>query len=120
MASPANQGQLRVDGSIVERQHAPGERGPTKQGAHDLTSPTFDEPTRNALVETMYAAGSDLLILPIQDVFGWRDRINVPGHVSDRNWTFKLPWPVDRLESEPAAVACAERLRTWAERHGRI
>jgi 4-alpha-glucanotransferase len=88
--------------------------------AQALTRPTFDERTRDILVETLYASGSDLLILPVQDVFGWRDRINEPGNVSDGNWTFKLPWPVDRLESQPQVLACAERLRIWAERHGRI
>lgn len=88
--------------------------------AHALTQPTFAERTRDIVVETLYASGSDLLILPVQDVFGWRDRINEPGTVTDGNWTFKLPWPVDRLQSQPAGLACAERLRIWAERHGRI
>ena len=39
----------------------------------------------------------NLLILPIQDVFGWRDRINQPATVGDANWTWRLPWPGDRL-----------------------
>ena len=29
----------------------------------------------------------------VQDVFGWRDRINEPATVNDDNWTFRLPWP---------------------------
>jgi 4-alpha-glucanotransferase len=81
---------------------------------------TFDAHPRDILLEALYAAGSDLLILPVQDVFGWRDRINEPGTVSDKNWTFKLPWPVDRLESEPDAIECADRLRAWADKYGRI
>lgn len=84
-----------------------------------LSRPGFAERTRDILLEALYAAGSDLLILPVQDVFGWRARINEPGKVSDCNWTFKLPWPVDRLDSEPAARECADRLRTWAEKYGR-
>jgi 4-alpha-glucanotransferase len=68
----------------------------------------------------LYAAGSNLLILPFQDVVGGRDRINEPGKVCDKNWTLKFPWPVDRLESEPGAIECAERLRAWAQKHGRI
>jgi len=65
------------------------------------------------------ASGSDLVILPVQDVFGWRARINQPATVNSHNWTWKLPWPSDRLLSEPEAVDVAEELRACAERHGR-
>lgn len=86
----------------------------------DFTPIELNSANRDILLEAVYASASDLLILPIQDVFGWRERINEPGTVNDRNWTFKLPWPVDRLEAEPEAEACAARLRLWAERHGRL
>jgi hypothetical protein len=33
----------------------------------------------------MFASGSDLLLLLIQDVFGWHDRINEPATVTDEN-----------------------------------
>lgn len=74
---------------------------------------------REAMLEMLYASGSDLLILPLQDVFGWRDRINQPATVSGENWTWKLPWPSDRLPSEPAAMAIARQLAEWSRRHGR-
>jgi 4-alpha-glucanotransferase len=74
---------------------------------------------RETLIETMIASGSDLVVLPIQDVFGWRDRINQPATVGQQNWTWKLPWPSDRLLTEPAAVEMATLLRDWATRHGR-
>jgi len=76
-------------------------------------------PVRDALIETLYASGSDLLILPIQDVFGWPDRINQPATVSPLNWRWRLPWSVDRLSAEPEAAAAAERLREWTRRHNR-
>lgn len=85
-----------------------------------LNRSAFDERTRDILLETLYATGSNLLILPVQDVFGWRDRINEPGKVCDNNWTFKLPWPVDRLESAQEAIDCADRLRRWAQKYARI
>ena len=50
--------------------------------------------TRLALLESLYASGADLLLLPIQDAFGWRDRINQPATVGEGNWTWRLPWPV--------------------------
>jgi 4-alpha-glucanotransferase len=78
-----------------------------------------DDNIREALVETLVASGADLLILPIQDVFGWQDRINQPATVTDTNWTWRLPWPVDRMVYEPEAVAVASQLRAWSERYGR-
>ena len=56
----------------------------------------------------------------IQDVFGWRDRINDPGGSSARNWTWRLPWLADRLSTEPAAMAMSAQLREWSRRHGRM
>ncbi len=57
-----------------------------------------DPGVRDVLLEALFASGSELLLLPIQDVFGWRDRINEPATVKSENWTFRLPWPVDRLD----------------------
>lgn len=74
---------------------------------------------RDALLEAMYASGADLLILPMQDVFGWRERINEPATTSAANWTWRLPWLSDTLSAEPEARAAAAQLSTWATRHGR-
>jgi 4-alpha-glucanotransferase len=71
------------------------------------------------LLEALFASGSDLLLLPVQDAFGWRDRINEPATVSHENWTFKLPWPVDRMDDEPEASARKEQLRKWTEKYSR-
>ena len=75
---------------------------------------------RDVLLEALVASGSDLTLLPVQDVFGWRDRINVPATVNGSNWTFKLPWCVDRLDDEPEARERQACLRAWSEKHGRI
>jgi 4-alpha-glucanotransferase len=79
----------------------------------------FDVRVRDHLLQRIYDAGSELVLLPIQDVFGWRDRINHPATISDRNWTYTLPWPVDRLDREPEAQDAATRLNAWAERSAR-
>jgi 4-alpha-glucanotransferase len=84
-----------------------------------IDSTELPAPVRDALLEALYASGADLLVLPIQDVFGWRDRINQPATVGPHNWTWKLPWPSNRLLSVPEAVAAANRMSDWAERHGR-
>ena len=74
---------------------------------------------RDALLETLFAARSSLLILPIQDIFGWRDRINTPALVGNENWTWRLPWPVEDLMSEPLAVERAGTLVDLAQRYQR-
>ena len=71
------------------------------------------------LLEVLFASGPDFLLLPIQDVFGWRDRINVPADLEPENWTWRLPWPVDALASEPEACERAAALRRWSERYRR-
>jgi 4-alpha-glucanotransferase len=85
-----------------------------------LTDGTYGPVVRDVLLEALFASGSDLTLLPVQDVFGWRDRVNEPGTVTDSNWTFRLPWPVDRLDEVPEARERQARLRSWSQKHGRI
>ncbi len=86
---------------------------------HDFVHAPFTAKVRDVLTEALFAAGSDLLLLPIQDAFGWRDRINEPATVSDRNWTYRLPWLVDKMDDIPEARERKEQLRAWSEKHGR-
>ena len=88
-------------------------------GGADLTHEPFTAAVRDALLEILYASASDLLLVPVQDAFGWRDRINEPATVSDANWTYRLPWPVDTWDDIPEARERKDRLRAWSERHGR-
>jgi 4-alpha-glucanotransferase len=67
----------------------------------------------------LIGSGSDLVIVPIQDVFGWTDRINQPATIGDSNWSWQLPWDVDAVARQPEAVIVAARLRDWTARHGR-
>jgi len=85
-----------------------------------LMSGVYGPAVRDALLEMLFASGSDLTLLPVQDVFGWRERINIPATVTDRNWTFRLPWPVDRLHEVPEARERQACLRSWSAKHGRI
>jgi 4-alpha-glucanotransferase len=76
----------------------------------------FDDGVRDALLEVLYASSSDLLLLPFQDAFGHRQRVNVPGTVNDQNWTYRLPSTLTRLAAD---LASRERLLSLARRHGR-
>jgi 4-alpha-glucanotransferase len=79
----------------------------------------YTDRTRDALLEALFAAGSRLLILPVQDIFGWRDRINTPASVGEQNWTWRLPLEVERLLDDPASVERAASLRALSRKTGR-
>ncbi len=85
----------------------------------DLHQAPYNPAVRDALLEALFASNSDLLLVPIQDAFGWRDRINEPATIADHNWTYKLPWPVDRLDEIPEARERKDQMRAWSERYGR-
>jgi 4-alpha-glucanotransferase len=74
----------------------------------------------SAILAALFASPSNVVILPVQDAFGWRDRINQPATVNDANWTWKLPWPSDRLDAEPRAREVAAQLRAWSVESGRV
>jgi 4-alpha-glucanotransferase len=78
-----------------------------------------DQLVRDTLLEALFASASDLVLLPVIDVFGWDARINDPRTLGGANWTFRLPWPCDRLDEEREAVERRERLSAWALKYGR-
>lgn len=90
-----------------------------RSGNLDLAEAPFNPTVRDLLLSTLCASGSDLVLLPVQDVFGWDDRINRPATVNDMNWTYRLPWPVDQFDSYPEAVERQRALHAWAQESGR-
>jgi 4-alpha-glucanotransferase len=93
-------------------------------GTHDIeplaaTPEGATEEQRRAVLQSLLAAGSALTVIPIQDVFGWSDRINTPAVVDDINWTWRLPWLVDSWLDPNEAVARADELNAWTRSHGR-
>lgn len=84
-----------------------------------IESARLTDRVREALLDVLFASGAGLLLLPIQDLFGWRDRINQPATVGPSNWTWRLSWPSDRLTTEPVAMAIATQVKEWVRRYGR-
>lgn len=80
----------------------------------------YSDALRDALLDTLFASGSDLLLLPVQDIFGWRDRINTPAVVNDENWSWQMPWRVDTLGEQREAIERAGFLRRLAEATDRL
>jgi 4-alpha-glucanotransferase len=76
-------------------------------------------PALDAILRALLDANSTLAIVPLQDVFGWTDRINTPALVDETNWTWRLPWDVDRLDDVPEAREKVKRLAEWTLAAGR-
>jgi 4-alpha-glucanotransferase len=90
-------------------------------GTHDIeplaaTPEGSTEEQRAAILQSLLSATSILTLIPVQDVFGWTDRINTPAVVNDINWTWKLPWSADTWLQEDEALARADQLKDWTRR----
>jgi len=92
-------------------------------GLGDASGPvsaTFDEKLLDALLAALYASPARLAILPIQDLFGWKDRINVPGTVNGNNWRWRLPFDPSQAAADPKLRARIAKIRALAERTERF
>jgi len=72
-----------------------------------------------ALLRRLYQAGSALTVLPIQDLFGWRERINIPASVEHHNWAYRLPVRGDELDQTTAIRERMELIREMIDANGR-
>ena len=75
----------------------------------------IDTKVRDVLLEALFSSGSDLLLLPVQDVFGWRDRINEPATVGEHNWSFRLRGRPIASPKCPEACERQAALAEWAK-----
>jgi len=61
-------------------------------GRPDLEVPQeFTPEIHAALIKGLFACNSWLAVHQITDIFGLRERFNVPGAVGDQNWTTRVP-----------------------------
>ena len=80
----------------------------------------FDAEVRDAILTALYASSSDLVLLPIHDVFGWRERVNIPALIDAQNWTWRLPWAVEDLQQAHGGRERAAFTAALAERFTRL
>jgi len=92
----------------------PGLRDMSPKPGQEPTSrpfgPEFTPEVHAALLRLLCGAGSDLVLLLLQDVLGTADRINVPGTVGPHNWTYRLPASADVMARDPHVQAALGRL----------
>ncbi len=92
---------------------------PALKGLSEQDAGSFNFRSHHALLQAVYSSASDLLLLPIQDVFGARERINLPGTVSTDNWSYRLPWTIEELFTQDTPKGCAAMTAELATTHGR-
>ena len=105
-----------------ELEHAEREAAraiPALRHLRDEDADHFSPHVHQAILEAVYRSGSDLLVLPVQDVFGVRERINLPGTVGPDNWSYRLPWTVSALATDPFVRERTRGMAELAERFGR-
>jgi 4-alpha-glucanotransferase len=71
------------------------------------------------LLRRLYDAGSSLVLLPIQDIFGWPERINVPATINADNWSYRLPAAINELEELPSIRERMAQVREMIDAAGR-
>lgn len=90
-------------------------------GQRDRFSP--DQPFSNrlheAILDLLMASGSNLVVLPVQDILGVPEQINVPATVGRHNWRYRLPAPLQELTQTPSFKENLLVLRNLIDRHRR-
>ena len=78
----------------------------------------FNLDTQRAILRRVLTSGSALTMFSWQDIIGTLDRVNVPGTVSDENWTYRSEYT-----PQEAASVYKEQLdsyRSLLEETGRL
>ncbi len=90
----------------------PAELGP------DPTWPIRMTPQLSMAVQEYLArSASGVMVVQLEDVFGCRDQVNLPGTVEQYpNWRRKLPVPIERWEEDGRFVELAQRLSAERKR----
>lgn len=79
----------------------------------------FTPEIHRATLAAALQSSSDLCILPWQDVLGTRDRINLPGSMSDANWAYRIAQPTEDLLQDPQTRTAAEQMERLTREGGR-
>jgi 4-alpha-glucanotransferase len=86
----------------------------------DCKRAILDEAQLDAILESVYSSPSQLVVTPIQDLFGWDARINVPGTIADANWCWRLPFDVETSLEDPHVRQRVATIRSICEKTGRF
>ena len=79
--------------------------------SHEPEGGELSEETRLAILEALWASPSRYVVLPIQDLFGWAERVNVPATVGGTNWRWRLPTAIADLPRDPRLATLVRRAK---------
>ncbi len=85
----------------------------------DPQRPSLADAELEAILEKLYESPARLVVVPVQDLFGWETRINVPGTVRASNWAYRLPATIERLNRTRSIRARLANLSAIVEHTGR-
>ncbi|MGD9418515.1 MAG: 4-alpha-glucanotransferase [Verrucomicrobiota bacterium JB025] len=68
---------------------------------HNAPWPPYTEGIRLRLLKALLASNARYALLMVTELFSLDDRINHPGTVGHHNWSFRLPWTVPQINSDP-------------------
>jgi 4-alpha-glucanotransferase len=85
----------------------------------DSSTPQLSLTGLDAILGSLYSAPSRYAFVPIQDAFGWDARLNTPGTLSMANWTWRLPFELEKAKDDSKITAQAAALKAIAIRNGR-
>jgi 4-alpha-glucanotransferase len=82
-------------------------------------TPYTDE-VHETLLRGLFASNSWMALYMITDLFATSQRFNVPGAVSESNWSQRLLHPIAQWREDPALAAKMERIREILHATGRV
>ena len=82
-------------------------------------SAPFTDEIHAHIVRALFASGSWMAVLMITDVFATTQRFNVPGAVSEANWSERLALPVSQWNADALLAEKTRRIREMIDRAGR-
>lgn len=80
----------------------------------------YNDEVHETLIRGLFAANSWMALYMITDLFAASQRFNVPGAISESNWSQRLAHPIAQWSTDPALVAKMERVRTILRETGRV
>lgn len=81
---------------------------------------TFTQQVHTHLLDLIFGASSELVLLLMQDVLGTRERINTPSTIGDHNWTYRLPATLRELRRDREIQSILSMIRSSLKVHKRL
>ncbi len=84
-----------------------------------LGADASDDERWRGLMKLLMSARSSLALVLAPEILGEAERINTPGTVDEKNWTYRLPMAIEDLLDDPHAKYRMQTLRELATASGR-